>query len=483
MSEATLETKPITFSFTWGYLRSPDVANEAKEIARLSFPLAISNWFVQLLVMINISFIGHLGSTQLAGIALGTMYCNMFGFTLIWGMLSAVDTLATQAYGAKNLTRVGLIFQRSLLISFLLTIIVAGFWYFSDVILTWAGQEEQVVHYASQYLRRLIFLLPFFSVWESLRRYLQVLSIAAPIAYVSILGVVTNIIGNIIFWNLEWGIEGSAYSLVLAFAVMATTLAFYVNHKQYHKDTWHPWNRECVREWKEYMRFGAPGVVMFCAEWWGYELHAVVSGLISESALAATTVLLNTTSLIFMIPMGISSAAATRVGSALGQEDANGAKRAAWVSIGIVLAIEGVMFVCILAVHNYWGYIFTSDEEVLDLLSKLTVALAVFAVFDSLQGVGGGILRGSGRQVLGAVMNVAVYWLGQLPVATILALLVGWGIYGQWLGIGAFAISLGLMQLVLVATTNWEKLVKETKERTEKVPQVAVDEERRAEVV
>eukprot|EP01089_Gocevia_fonbrunei_P013641 TRINITY_DN3532_c0_g1_i1.p1 TRINITY_DN3532_c0_g1~~TRINITY_DN3532_c0_g1_i1.p1 ORF type:complete len:443 (+),score=38.67 TRINITY_DN3532_c0_g1_i1:41-1369(+) len=427
------DTTPVPFSFTWAYLRSPDVANEAKEIAKLSVSFAISNFCFQLLGMINIAFIGHLGSTQLAGIALGSMYSNIFGYSFTLGILSAVDTLATQAYGANNLPRVGVIFQRSLLIALILSVFIAAIWYFSDAILLLAGQDEQVVEYSTLYLRRLIVGLPFYILWEALKKYLQVQSIAAPIAYVSILGVFSVTIANVIFWKLEWGILGAANALVITFVLMAITLVGYVKYYQIHKDTWHPWNTECLKGWIEYFKLAVPGTIMYCAEWWGYEVHTLVAGLISETALAVTSVLLNTVNLIFMIPLGISSAATTRVGNALGNSDAIGAKRAAWVAIGIDLVIEIAIFVIILGARSYWGLLFTNDEQVLDLLSKLSIGLSVFAVLDSISGVSGGILRGSGRHVLGAIVGVAMYWLGQLPTATILALWVGWGVYGQWL--------------------------------------------------
>jgi MATE family multidrug resistance protein len=130
----------------------------------------------------------------------------------------------------------------------------------------------------------------------------------------------------------------------------------WIHYRGLHRSTWYGWSfREALSEWKEFFKLGLPGAAMVCAEWWGFEIHALVSGLLGTVPLAAQTLCLNTVSISFMIPLGIGIAATTRVGNLMGANKPHTAALFYRVAIwsGIVGAIfESIIF---LIVRKQWG--------------------------------------------------------------------------------------------------------------------------------
>jgi MATE family multidrug resistance protein len=183
-----------------------------------------------------------------------------------------------------------------------------------------------------------------------------------------------------------------------------------------------------------------------------FALATVLAGRLSPSSLAAHQIAINIASLTFMVPYGISSAGAVRVGHAIGGRDFAGAARAGWMAL-----LFGTSFMlCAAAVFVGLGRpiigSFTGDPAVLGVGVSLLAIAAIFQLFDGLQGVATGILRGLGDTHTPMIWNLAGHWFIGLPLGYTLCFVLGLGIRGLWWG-----LSLGLIICGIALLTVWRR--------------------------
>jgi MATE family multidrug resistance protein len=148
-----------------------------------------------------------------------------------------------------------------------------------------------------------------------------------------------------------------------------------------------------------------------------------------------------------MVPLGISQAVVTRVGNLLGARDPTGAQRSAWVAMvlgGGVMLISAISFVTL---RNLLPRLYTGDPAVVALCATILPIAGVFQVFDGVQVVGCGVLRGMGRTRPAAVFTFVAYWMLALPLSYGLGLRAGWGLSGIWWGLclGLACVAVGLV--------------------------------------
>ena len=159
---------------------------------------------------------------------------------------------------------------------------------------------------------------------------------------------------------------------------------------------------------------------------------------------------MNVASVTFMVPLGVRSAGAVRVGQAVGRLDGPGVRHAGWAALALAggfMSCAAVVFV--LAPHAILGW-FTTDAAVIRVGVSLLLVAALFQLFDGLQGVATGVLRGFGDTRTPMLWNLAGHWLVGLPVGYVLCFEWGWGVVGLWVG-----LSTGLILVGVVLVAAW----------------------------
>ena len=174
-----------------------------------------------------------------------------------------------------------------------------------------------------------------------------------------------------------------------------------------------------------------------------------LAGRLAPVTLAAHQIVLNVASVTFMVPLGVGSAGAVRVGQAVGRRDAPGARHAGWAALtlgGGFMSCAAVVFV--LAPYPILG-LFTTDTAVIRVGVSLLLVAAVFQLFDGLQGVATGVLRGFGDTRTPMLWNLAGHWFFGLPVGYLLCFVMGWGVVGLWIGLSTGLILVGVVLVVV----------------------------------
>lgn len=431
---------------------------EVRRIAGLALPVAATQVGSMLLGFVDTVMLGRVGSEALAASAIANVW--IYGTTqLALGTIFGLDPIVAQAHGAGRGAVAGRALQSGLVLAGLLSVPVALAWALCEPFLLATGQEASLARMAQQYTLVQIPSLPFFLAFHALRQYLQGREMVRPALLVMALANVVNAVANwaLIFGNLGFpalGLVGAGIATAATRIACFAILAWWVVAFRLHEGAWVPWSRDAFawRSLRPILRFGVPVGFQTSLEVWAFSGAALLAGHLGATAVAAHSVVLNMAALSFMMPLGVGLAASTRVGNLLGAGRPHDAQRAAWVSIALgagVMALAAALFVL---GRSVLPRIYTDEIAVIAAGAAILPIAAAFQIFDGVQVVGCGVLRGMGRTRPAAVFNLLGYWVIGLPLGGWLGLRAGWGLGGIWWGL---AIGLAVVATALVFWIRW----------------------------
>jgi MATE family multidrug resistance protein len=180
---------------------------------------------------------------------------------------------------------------------------------------------------------------------------------------------------------------------------------------------------------------GAPAAGQILLEVGAWNTATLSAGWLTPVALATHQIVLNYASVTYMVPLGVSAAAAVTVGHAVGAGDRERARRAGWLALGLGTAFMLLAAATFLAVPGPLIALYTRDPEVMALGTRLLWVVAAFEIFDGIQTVSTGALRGLGQTRVPMLANLVGYWVLGLPLGLTLCFVFHWGIYGLWIGL------------------------------------------------
>ncbi|EJF56652.1 MOP flippase [Dichomitus squalens] len=404
------------------------------------------------------------------------MLAMVLGWCIALGGTTALDTLGSQAFTGGDRASVSVHLQRCITLLWLLFVPVAIFWTYMEPVLLLLGQEERLAHDVQSFLRVLVFGAPGYIGFESLKKYLQCQGIMRASTYVLIAVAPINLVLNVILvHHTSLGLLGSPLAISITFWLCFIFLALFTYLSPAHRKngTWAGFHFGLVLDagsCANFLKLALPGILMVGTEWAAFEIVALAAGRLGSLPLAAQSVIMTTDQIMNTIPFGIGVAASTRVGNLIGARLPDAAKRAAHASALLSVVIGAIVMVGLVTTKDIFGYIYSDDDDVAALVSKVMPLVASFQIADGLAGSCGGVLRGQGRQHLGAFFNLIAYYVLALPLGVTLAFHPNThlGLQGLWIGqvIALFIVGLGEYTVVWVGT-DWEKEVRHGIERNQ----------------
>lgn len=428
---------------------------ELRRLVMLAMPIVVTQVGTMMMGVVDMLMVGSVGREALAAAALGNLW-TMGTLVVGMGLTLGIDPILTQAHGAGDARAVGLVTQRGLVMAALAGVPTALLWLVTGPALELAGQDPTLAAMAHDYVLMQLPSVFGFLGFMVLRSYLQGRSIVAPAMWVTLLANVFNALLNwvLIFGELgapAMGLRGAGIATGVTRSLMLVALALWIWRAGLQRGAWTPWSRAALAPagLLEIVRFGLPVGVQLGLEMWAFQAATLFAGWLGEAELAAHTIAINLASLSFMVPLGVAMAAVTRVGNLLGAGDRHGAQRAAWVALAVGAGVMTVSATVFVALRTELPALYNDDVAVLALAAGLLPIAGAFQIFDGIQVVGGGVLRGMGRTRPAALFNLVGYYVLGLPVAWWLAFERGMGVAGIWWG-----LTVGLM-VVAVLLIAW----------------------------
>ncbi|XP_048468537.1 multidrug and toxin extrusion protein 1-like isoform X3 [Rhincodon typus] len=393
---------------------------EAKLISRLAGPVCLTELMTLLISIVSSAFCGHLGKIELDAVSLATATTTVLGTSIGVGLSAACDTLLSQTFGSKNLKRIGVILQRGILILLIACFPCWAFFINTEHILLALKQSPAVAKLAQNYAMIFIPGLPAAFLYVLEVKYLQNQGIILPQIIIGFLTNILNaVINYVLLFVLMLGVPGSAAANVISQYCQVIFLFVYIRWKKLHEKTW--------------------------------------EGLINEVQLGAQSIIFQTITIAYRVSVGYSVSATVHVGKALGGSNPQQAVNYAKVAIYCDACICLINAVILGAVRSVVGYVFTSDKEIVQLAAEVVPLSAVFHLFDSVSGVCGGVLRGAGKQKLGAIGNLVGYYLIGFPIGITLMFAVKLGVFGLWCGMLICVLVQLVFFLTVIYRINWNK--------------------------
>src|SRR5918992_2736211 len=427
-----------------------------RALVRLALPIVAVQVGLMFMGVVDTVMIGHLSARALAAVALGNLYfwaCAIFGM----GVIMALDPVIAQAIGARDEIAVTRGFQRGLLLAALLTIPTSLAMLFATPVLSALGQQNDVVPLAAKYALYCVPGVFPFLAFNVLRQTLQAMQRVQPIVFTIVLANIANLLLNfmLIFGKLgapALGVAGAAWATSASRWVMIVVLLAIAWRQLHHHlrplraDTF------AVAPLGRMLALGTPIGLQFQLEYGIFAVVGLLMGTLGTAQLAGHQVALNIASFTFMVPMGIAAAVAVLVGHAVGRDDPIEARRSAVAALASGVGFMIGAALVLLAVPGLIARVYTTDAAVTAVALVLIPLAGFFQVFDGMQVVCGGILRGLGDTHSPLIANILGFWVIGLPLGLWLGMRSGYGPAGLWWGLvaGLAAVGLGLLVRVQV---------------------------------
>ncbi len=414
---------------------------EMRQLVALGGPAAFTQVGLMLMGVVNTIMVGRLGVHELDAASLGNVW--LYGTILIgMGLMFGLDPILAQAHGARDGERVGVTLQQGLVLALITSVPLALAWLVTEPVLVLLGQRPALAAAAHDFLAVQIPSIPAFLAFGVLRQYLQSRGVVMPAVWLVVLGNCFNVLGNwvLIFGNLGFpalGLVGAGVATAATRVFMLAAMLAVILLARLHEGAWVPWSRRALhgRDLARVVKYGLPVAVQLGLETWAFQVATLIAGRLGETQLAAHTIVLNLASLSFMMPMGLSIGAAVRVGNLIGAGERERAQHAAHVALGLGAAVMLLSAGAFVGLRWLLPALYTDELAVITTAASILPIAAAFQLFDGVQVVGGGILRGTGKTVPAAVFNLVGYYVLALPLAAWLTFPAGLGLTGIWWGL------------------------------------------------
>jgi MATE family multidrug resistance protein len=431
------------------------MADEVRPMLELAMPLVMAELGWMTMGIVDTMMVGRLsdsaraiGAVSLASILY--IAVAIFGTGLMLGL----DTLVSHSYGAGDVEDCHRSLVNGVYLSIAITPVLMGIVRVIEPVLHAVKIDPSVLDQTIPYLRALNWgTLPLL-LYFVFRRYLQGMSLAKPVMFALVSANLVNLAGNwILIWG-HWGFPamgtvGSGWSTCVArIYMMGVLLVYSVYYDHRHQTGLREARRipDFFRIW-QLVQLGFPAATQFGMEVGVFAIATTLIGKLGAVPLASHQIALNTVSLTYMVPLGISSAAAVRVGQALGRGDPHGASRAGWTAMALGAGFMACMGILLMAAPRIIVRIYTPDAVVIEAATGLLFVGAFFQLFDGLQTVATGALRGAGDTRTPMICHLVFYWFLGLPLGAFLCFRMEWGAKGLWAGLCAALILIGTVLL------------------------------------
>jgi len=435
-----------------------DLRRELRALLAIAIPVVLSELGWMTMTIVDLVMVGKLGPVSIAAVGLGNAIYyapSLFGI----GLLLGLDTLVSQAWGAGDYDDCHRSLAQGIYIAIaftpllMLSIIVAEF------LFAGRGVDPTVAMLTRAYDSALNWSTFPLLVYGGFRRYLQGVGRVRPITFALISANLINLAGNWIFIYGRFGmpalgVRGSAISTCAARVYMAAVLIYaaWAHERSRGHRLFAHWPGPDWTRIRALLKLGIPAAFQVVLEVAAFGTATIMAAHLTPVALATHEIILSCAAYTYMVPLGISAAAAVAVGHAIGAGNQARARRAGYLSIALAVGFMTFTAIMFLVMPRPILKIWSSEPHLLALGAHILAIVAAFQIFDGAQIVTSGALRGMGETRFPMLMNLAGYWVLGLPLGAILCFHLRWGLSGLWIG-----LTVALILIAILLVTRWRK--------------------------
>lgn len=428
------------------------------ELLRLAAPVVVARTGILTMATADIVMLGHYGAEDVAWYGMGVtpfIVLLLIGIGLLTGTL----VMTSHARGAGRLEDCGPVWRRSLPYALLIGLAGTVLSQFAEPFLLAIGQAPAIAVGGGAVTAIAGLALAPTLIHSNSTYFMEGLGRPTPGMIVILGGNILNILLNwlLIFgnWGLpEMGANGAIIATSIVRCCMALALAGYIWWLP-DREVWGIRRPLGTRWWQgagEQWRLGYAAGVSQGAESAAFNSLTMMAGLLGPVSLAAYSITLNLTSLVFMLALGFGAATAVRAGAARGAGDHHRMVAAGWVGLGATVAIMAVIGVLVWLARHDISALYTSDESLRASLPMLFGVVALFLIPDGGQVVMTFALRGAGDAWVPTSTHMLSFFFVMIPAAWILAFPMGMGVKGLVISI---ALGAGVALIALCIRFLW----------------------------
>ncbi len=427
---------------------------------KLSIPVILGMLGHTFVAFADNVMVGQLGTAELAAVSLGNSFV-FIGMSLGIGFSTAITPIVAEADSSKNISDGKKAFKHGLILCTILSVILFGIILLLKPIMYYMDQPKEVVEFAIPYLNFVALSLIPLIVFQAMKQFSDGLSETKYPMYATILANIINIALNylLIFGTFGFpklGITGAAIGTLISRVIMVIFLWAIFKSKEKFKPYITNLNFRKIEKSivDKIVKLGLPSALQMFFEVAIFTSAIWMSGILGKNPQAANQIALNLASMTFMVGIGLGVAAMVRVGNQKGLSDFISLRRIAFSIFFLTFLIE-IVFATIFIVFRNWlpsMYLGEShllntidNAEVILIASKILLIAAFFQIFDGLQVVILGALRGLQDVKIPAFITFVAYWIIGFPICFYLGLYTPLKSVGIWIGLFAGLFSAAIM--------------------------------------
>ncbi len=426
---------------------SPTLGQHLRQTVALALPVMLARAGLVLMVTVDTVLVGRSGGRELAFFAI-SLAPQLIMQTIGVGLLVGTVVLTAQADGAGRFAECGRIWRLALLIAAGLGLVYAVLERHGEALLRLLGQDAPIAAGGGAVLGIWAIGMPGLLLYMATTSFLEGISRPRPAMVVSLSA---NLVNLLLAWILVYGhaglpamgARGAALATAATVWLMFLVLAGYALRLR---------DRERLgiraplaghyRLARKLLVLGLPVALSVSFETTAFSGATVMAGWLGETPLAAYQLSTNVTSFFYMLSLGFATAAAVRVGNAVGRGDRPGVAQAGWLAVGMVFLLMMAIGLALHFLRARITAIYTEDAAMTAAALPVLAILSFLIVFDGVQGVLMGALRGTADVVLPTLIYALAFWGCSIPLCYYMG-------YRQ--GAGALGLAWGLMAGLLLA--------------------------------
>lgn len=422
-------------------MKKAQLYEHIKSTFSLAIPIVIGQLGHIMMGVIDNAMVGRVSPVHLAASSIA----NGFFFIIMVigiGISYAIAPLISIANGARDKEQCSTILHLSFYINTVTGVLLSAIVFFASPLIHALGQTPEVTALAIPYTRIIALSTLPMMLFQTYRQFCEGLGIMRPAMFISVFANIIHAVFNYILIYGKLGfpaleLNGAGWATLLSRSIMAAVMMFFVFYHRRFKEfslSIFPFKSDKPLI-KKILVMGIGSGFQYFFEVACFVFAAVMVGWIGAKELAAHQIALNVASITYMAVLGISAAAAIRVGSFRGTGEHQQARLAGITALGMAVFFMILSGIAMITLRFWLPTLYVHDSYVEQIAASLFIIAALFQIFDGTQAVGLGALRGLEDTTFPTGITFTAYWLIAIPLGYVLGFKAGYGVSGIWVGL------------------------------------------------